>query len=91
MFTVCNPQTLFVPVGIVDHEVDGEDGLQEDEREYGHYGEGGHHRVGLLQVTTGNIGGDQGERILLLLLLLLDIWAVSLMLSDLVLEHNKLE
>ena len=84
-FTVGNPQTLFVPVGIVDHEVDGEDGLQEDEREYGHHREGGHHRVGLLQIATGNIGGDQGERILLLpLLLLLDIWAVSLMVSDLV-------
>ena len=84
-FTVGNPQTLFVTVGIVDHEADGENGLQEDQSEYRHHGEGGHHRVGLLQIATGNIGGDQGERILLLpLLLLLDIWAVSLMVSDLV-------
>ena len=68
-FTVGNPQTLFVTVGIVDHEADGEDGLQEDQSEYRHHGEGGHHRVGLLQVAAVNLGGDQRERILLLLLL----------------------
>ena len=68
-FTVGNPQTLFVAVGIADHEGDGEDGLQEDEREYRHHGEGGHHRVGLLQVAAVNLRGDQRERILLLLLL----------------------
>ena len=75
-----NPQTLFVTVGIVEHEADGEEGLQEDQREDGHHGEGSHHRVGFLQVVTGNLRGGHGERILLLL----DIWAVSLVISDLV-------
>ena len=77
-----NPQTLFVTVGIVEHEADGEEGLQEDQREDGHHGEGSHHRVGFLQVVTGNLRGGHGERILLLLLL--DIRAVSLVISDLV-------
>ena len=80
--TVSNPQTLFVTVGIVEHEADGEEGLQEDQREDRHHGEGSHHRVGFLQVVTGNLRGGHGERILLLLLL--DIRAVSLVISDLV-------
>ena len=80
-----NPQTLFVTVGIVDHEGDCEDGLQEDEREYGHHCEGGHHRVGFLQVVTVDLRGYQGQRILLLLLLLpLAIQASGPILSDLV-------
>ena len=82
---MCNPETLFVTVGIVEHEADREEGLQEDQGEYRHHGEGSHHRVGFLQVVPGKIRGDDGERLLLLLLLLrLDIRAVSLMISDLV-------
>ena len=85
LLTVGYLHVLGVPQGGGDHEHQGQHQLQAEQRHQPRHREGRHHRVGLLQIATGNIRGDQGERILLLLLLLLlDIWAVSLMVSDLV-------
>ena len=65
MFTVGNHQTLLVPVSVVDHEDDGEEGLYQQKGEDGHHCEGRHHSVGLLQVITEEIFRHERQRLLL--------------------------